>query len=80
MFVDAQAGHGKSQLLRTLACGVRLQYKIATICASTGIAALEYRGGITAHSLFKIPVLEEGAQLDNTEPIVCGVGGRNQRT
>ena len=78
MFVDAPAGHGKSQLLRTIACSVRLQNNIATICTSTGIAALEYKGGLTAHSLFKIPVLEEGAQQDNTEPIICGVGGRTQ--
>ena len=46
---------------------------------STGIAALEHKGAVTAPSLFKIPVLEEGVQLDNTEPIVCRVGGRTQR-
>ena len=58
---------------------MRLQGKLTKICASTGIAALEYQGGVTAHSLFKIPVQEDACQQDNSDPVVCAVGGRTQR-
>jgi hypothetical protein len=30
--------------------------RIAIVCASTGIASIEYVDGVTAHSMFKIPV------------------------
>ena len=78
MFLDVPEGHGKSQLLRTMVCSVKLQNKIAPIYASTGIAVLEYRGGVTDHSLFKTPVLKEGAHQNNTEPIICRVVGGTQ--
>lgn len=49
------------------------------ICASTGIAAIDYEGGTTAHALFRIPVVEPNSPLGQDERIVCRVGGTTQR-
>ena len=49
------------------------------ICASTGIAAIDYKEGVTAHTLFKIPVHEPNAPITREDDIVCGVGATTQR-
>eukprot|EP00733_Pompholyxophrys_punicea_P000238 Pompholyxophrys_punicea_v1_NODE_48_length_4459_cov_6.480699.p1 type:complete len:194 gc:universal NODE_48_length_4459_cov_6.480699:3124-2543(-) len=55
-FVDSPRGCRKTFLLNTLLASVRLENKIALSVASSGIAALLLDGGVTAHSLFKIPL------------------------
>ncbi len=65
-FVDGPSGTGKTLLLRLIAAKARLLGKIVLCVASTGKAALNYDGGVTAHSMFKIPVetLEPKAYCD----------------
>ena len=49
---------------------------VVLVAASTGLAALNYKGGYTAHSLFRIPVLDKE---DDTEEFHCNVTGGSQR-
>lgn len=51
--IDAMGGAGKTVVLKLLAATVRSRGKIALCSATTGIAALNFHGGMTAHSLFK---------------------------
>ncbi len=55
-FVDGPSGTGKTLLLQLIAAQARILGKIVLCVASTGIAALNYDGGVTVHSMFKIPV------------------------
>jgi len=54
--IDAPAGCGKTFLCQTILMWVRHNKKIALPCATTGIAALHFDGGTTAHSAFKLPL------------------------
>ena len=49
---------------------------MALASASTSLAALNYEGGNTAHSLFSIPVHDDQAR---DEPVVCTIPGTSQR-
>ena len=51
----AAGGCGKTELLKFLAHHLRLLGEIVICSASTGIAATNLPGGITAHSAFKLP-------------------------
>ncbi|KAG2216227.1 hypothetical protein INT45_006933, partial [Circinella minor] len=55
-FLDGQGGSGKTFLYNTLLAHVQSQNKSTIAVASTGVAALLLRRGVTAHSVFKIPV------------------------
>lgn len=54
--IDAPAGCGKTFLCRTFAAYMQRQCHIVCCCATTGIAALQFFFGRTAHSLFQIPI------------------------
>ncbi len=72
-FFDGPSGTGKTLLLRLIAAKARLLGKIVLCVSSTGIAALNLDGGITAHSMFRIPV-------DTTDPnAYCDLSNRSQR-
>jgi len=55
-FLSGEGGSGKSFVSNLLLAHVRLTRKIAIAVASTGLAALNLRGGTTAHSRLKIPL------------------------
>ena len=57
-FIDASGGTGKSFVLNLLLDYVRSKGMIALAVASSGIAATVLHGGRTAHSTFKIPIME----------------------
>ena len=51
----AAGGSGKTELMKFLAHHLRLLGEVVICSASTGIAATNFPGGITAHSAFKLP-------------------------
>lgn len=55
-FVDAPGGCGKTLLLKFLAAHLRSLGHGVVCSATTGIAALQYEGGLTMHSMFKLPL------------------------
>jgi len=57
--VDAPAGCGKTYLCETLLKFAASELTVGLACASTGIAALQYEQGRTAHNLFKLPLNHE---------------------
>jgi hypothetical protein len=40
-------------------------------CAQTNLASLSFEGGVTAHTLFGYPVIEDGDDNDNGEKVDC---------
>jgi len=58
-FVDAPGGSGKTYLARVLAAAVRKYNKIALVCATTGVASLQFTEGRTAHNLFCVKPVED---------------------
>lgn len=56
IFINSCVGRGKTFLVNIICITVRILKKITLPCATTGLAALNYNGGCTAHSLFHIPV------------------------
>ena len=72
-FIDGKAGCGKTILLNTIAAELRKQGEVVIIVASTGIAALNYPGGTTAHSAFKLPL---DVKIPNA---LCRIGANSQR-
>lgn len=65
--IDAPAGSGKTYLCRTLAAFLRQRNHIVLCCATTGIAALQYFNGRTAHSLFFLPLDRDRDVLDGDQ-------------
>jgi len=65
-FIDGQAGRGKTFLVDAIIKYVRGKEGIALPCATTALAASNYEGGTTAHSLFRVPVEESNEQLLST--------------
>ncbi|XP_028175843.1 uncharacterized protein LOC114364057 [Ostrinia furnacalis] len=56
IFIDGPAGTGKTLLLNVITAHARGNSGIVLCTASSGIAAQNYVGGITAHSMFKFPL------------------------
>ncbi|XP_059062395.1 uncharacterized protein LOC131855167 [Achroia grisella] len=57
LFLDGPSGTGKTLLLKVIVAYVRGILKAVAICtASSGIAAQNYEGGCTAHSMFRLPL------------------------
>jgi GTPase SAR1 family protein len=60
MFLQGAAGTGKTFTVNTLIKELQSTYrKNCLICATTGIAAVQYPGGTTIHSLFRLGIDEE---------------------
>ncbi|XP_046395741.1 ATP-dependent DNA helicase PIF1-like [Ischnura elegans] len=72
-FIDGPSGTGKTVVLNHLTARMRAEGAIVLCTASTGIAALNHEGGITAHSMFQLP-------LETDDPNApCGITGGSQR-
>ena len=56
IFINAPGGTGKSFILKTICDFVRGNSERAIMVGASGIAALNFEGGRTAHSRFKIPL------------------------
>jgi hypothetical protein len=54
MFLQGSAGTGKTFTVRAIIEMLRRGGKKCLVCATTGIAAVQYRGGTTLHSLFRL--------------------------
>jgi hypothetical protein len=64
IFLSGVGGTGKTALFRKLHAYCRSKGLLIQICAATTLAALLFKGGSTAHSLFKYPVVDD---LDNID-------------
>mgnify|MGYP001796974977 CR=1 FL=1 len=72
-FLLAPGGAGKTVTLNFVAAHLRSKGLICLCAASTGIAALNYPGGTTAHSAFKLP-------FDASDPdALCTLPMQSQR-
>ena len=56
LFINAPGGTGKSFILNTVSSSIRGRNETAIVVGASGIAALNFEGGRTAHSRFKIPI------------------------
>ncbi len=73
IFVDGPSGTGKTLLFNVISAKVRCLAKIVLNASATGISALNYPGGMTAHALFKLP-------LDTSDPnSYCDISAATQR-
>ena len=69
--LQGRAGSGKSTFCKYIAAYCRSLGKICLGCASTGLAATVYDDFNTAHTLFAIPVIEDGEEYDQEADIKC---------
>jgi type II secretory pathway predicted ATPase ExeA len=56
MFLQGSAGIGKTFTVKTLISALRACGKRCLICGATGIAAVQYPGGTTLHSLVRLGI------------------------
>jgi hypothetical protein len=70
-FLQGQGGCGKTTLAKKIMAYARSKGRIALGCASTALAATNYEGFSTAHSLFCYPVIEDTEDMDPSEPAQC---------
>jgi Cdc6-like AAA superfamily ATPase len=59
MFLQGPAGTGKTFTVKALINTLESCFKKCLICGTTGIAAVQYPGGTTLHSLFHLGIDEE---------------------
>lgn len=61
-FITGKAGVGKTTLLRAVIERLRQTYgpSAVRVAASTGVAALQHDGGVTLHSLLRLPITPAG--------------------
>ncbi|XP_042905360.1 ATP-dependent DNA helicase pif1-like [Parasteatoda tepidariorum] len=67
-FLDGPAGTGKTFIYSTLLHLIRGKGHTVTPVASTGIATTLLKGGRTAHSIFKIPIILNATSTCNLKP------------
>jgi superfamily II DNA or RNA helicase len=67
-FISGVAGAGKTLMANKIAAKLRSRGHIVQICASTTLAAQLYKNALTAHSLFKFPVLDVDAAETDAPP------------
>lgn len=72
IYINGPAGTGKTFLVHKL----RANGKIVLCSATTGIAAMNYPGGKTAHSTFNLPVKEDPRDL---KKIQCDVSFNSEK-
>ena len=76
--IQARGGAGKTTLAKKLIAFARSMHKIVVGCASTGLAATNYDGFETAHSLFCFPVIED-QDKDESDPPKCNFDSKSGR-
>jgi hypothetical protein len=59
MSLQGSAGTGKTFTLKALISAFQSHRKKRLICGTTGIAAIQYPGGTTPHSLFHLGIDEQ---------------------
>ena len=70
IFLSGPGGTGKTCLCEQLHAHFRSKGVLIRICASTSLAATLYKGAETAHSLFKVGVLDE-AEREEDDVATC---------
>lgn len=63
IFIDAPAGCGKTYIINAICYLLRSQNHIVLPTATTALAASNYIGGQTAHSIYRIPVQDRSSLL-----------------
>jgi hypothetical protein len=69
-FIGGPGGTGKSALFKKLHAACRKNGQLISICTSTSLAALNFDGATTAHSLFSYPV-EDETDVDDQDLATC---------
>jgi len=69
-FIGGPGGTGKSALFKKLHTACRKNGQLISICAATSLAALNFKGATTAHSLFSYPV-EDETDVDDQDLATC---------
>jgi hypothetical protein len=69
--IHGAAGTGKSVVAEKLAAYVRSKGDMVAMCASTTLAATNFKGAHTAHYLFAFPVIEDVEDYDGDTPVEC---------
>ena len=59
VFINGRSGSGKSEILKHVAAKYRGQNLVVLCMAPTGLVALKFPGGTTAHNAFGLPVNDE---------------------
>jgi signal recognition particle GTPase len=70
IFLQAPGGTGKTTIANRLCAYFRAQGLLGMICCATTLACNNYDHAMTAHSLFKFPVIED-SQRDYENPPTC---------
>ena len=69
-FIEGPGGTGKSALFKKLHAACRQNGQLISICAATSLAAFNFDGATTAHSLFSYPV-EDETDVDDQDLATC---------
>lgn len=69
--IQGEGGSGKTTMAKIVAAYIRSKKLIVLGCASTALAASIYTDFDTAHSLFKIPVVEDEDDYDQENDLKC---------
>ncbi|RIB24978.1 PIF1-like helicase-domain-containing protein [Gigaspora rosea] len=64
IFLDGKAGRGKTFLINAICHLIRAKSCIVLPCGTTALAAQLYEGGHATHSLFRVPVEENNANIE----------------
>ena len=75
MFLQGRAGTGKTYTTNTLINQLRTNSKKVLVSGSTGIAASQYHGGQTVHSLFALSIDQK---YSNSE-FKCNIGKKTNK-
>jgi hypothetical protein len=59
MFLQGSAGTGKTFMVKAVIAALESRGKKCLVCGTTGIAAVQYPGGTTLHSLFHLGIDEQ---------------------
>ena len=78
---SGEAGTGKTTFAQKLCAYVRSESKIALGCAATALASQVYINDyfVTAHELFKIPVVDDSDDIDSTNEILSKIKWGDER-
>jgi len=78
-FVNGSAGCGKSSIAKKIIAFTRSKGLIAKGCAATNLAAQVYDDFVTAHTLFKLPVVEDNEKDLDDDVMISNVAMHPER-